>query len=274
MRADETSGLVPVAEVVIDDGEPGGGLGFSGLSEPLPRRTNYMGGLDDDDHEGLLEETQAGNDDAKDASVCSLAYYKQFFNISTEQIVSRLLRTLDCRPNSPLFYVEDGKPDMYGPFWVCTTLVFLMAATGNIAHYLSTASPGWRYDVHKLTTAAWIFYSSISIIPISVWFALGHLNHTKSLVEVISIYGYSLFVFIPTCVICVLPNELVRWISICVSFTVSSVFIVKNLGNLVIIRNPDRNRSTKTKGYILLAVILGIHATIALLMKLYFFHYD
>jgi len=124
-----------------------------------------------------------------------------------------------------------------------------------------------------MTTAAWIFYSSISVIPIGVWFALGHLNHSKSLVEVISIYGYSLFVFIPTCVICVFPSESLRWTSIILSFMISSIFIVKNLGNLVIIQNPERNRSTKTKGYVLLGVILACHAGIALLMKLYFFEY-
>jgi protein YIPF1/2 len=150
-----------------------------------------------------------------------------------------------------------------------------MAATGNVAHYIATKEKTvWKYDFQKLTNAAWIFYSSISVIPIAVWFALGHLSHTKQLVEVISLYGYSLFIFIPTSVICVLPLEWLRWTSVVVSFVVSSTFIVRNLGNLVIIRNPEQNRSTKTKGYILLSVILACHLGIAVLMKFYFFHYD
>lgn len=150
-----------------------------------------------------------------------------------------------------------------------------MAATGNVAHYIATTEKTvWKYDFEKLTTAAWIFYSSISIIPVAVWFALGMLNHPKGLVEVISIYGYSLFVFIPTSVICVFPFEWLRWTSIICSFVLSSTFIIRNLGNLVIIRNPQRNRSTKTKGYVLLGIILFCHLMIAILMKVYFFEYE
>mmetsp|Transcript_14467 Transcript_14467/g.35266 ORF Transcript_14467/g.35266 Transcript_14467/m.35266 type:complete len:274 (-) Transcript_14467:400-1221(-) len=271
---DESSKLV-VTDVAIDDGA-GDGLGFKDF-EPSGAGGAY-GGSDIEDDQGLLAEEGKGggdHDDGSNASICSIKYYRQFFNVTSADITSRLLRTLDVRPEAPLFYIDDAKPDMYGPFWICTTLVFLMAATGNVAHYLETSKKTkWKYDFEKITTAAWIFYSSISIIPIAVWFALGHLNHAKSLVEVISIYGYSLFVFIPTCIICVAPIEWLRWTSIILSFMMSSIFIVRNLGNLVIIRNPERNRSTKTKGYVLLGVILFCHATIALLMKIYFFDYD
>eukprot|EP00466_Bigelowiella_natans_P000674 jgi/Bigna1/85019/estExt_fgenesh1_pg.C_10616 len=266
---DESSNLVEVTDVSIDSA--GEGLGFQDFEHGQDQGNDF----DEDDDEELLKNRGYGSsNETKNPSCCSLAYYKQFFNVTSTQIVRRLIRSIDVRPDAPLFYVDDSKPDMYGPFWVCTTLVFLMAATGNVAHYIESSKKElWKYDSRKLTTAAWIFYSSISIIPIGVWFALGHLNHAKSLIEVISIYGYSLFVFIPTCVICVFPSEALRWTCVILSFLTSSIFIVRNLGNLVIIRNPERNRSTKTKGYILLGVILFCHAGIALLMKMYFFEY-
>jgi len=28
------------------------------------------------------------------------------------------------------------KPDLYGPFWICVTLIFSIAISGNIASYL------------------------------------------------------------------------------------------------------------------------------------------
>ena len=42
----------------------------------------------------------------------------------------------------------------YGPFWICATLVFVSAATGNAAAYLSYRNAGgqtamWNYDVGK-----------------------------------------------------------------------------------------------------------------------------
>eukprot|EP00472_Partenskyella_glossopodia_P007948 CAMPEP_0197523158 /NCGR_PEP_ID=MMETSP1318-20131121/8152_1 /TAXON_ID=552666 /ORGANISM="Partenskyella glossopodia, Strain RCC365" /LENGTH=231 /DNA_ID=CAMNT_0043075763 /DNA_START=45 /DNA_END=741 /DNA_ORIENTATION=+ len=197
--ATESTKLVDLNDVSIDgDGGEGSGINFKDFGTSRPSASSYPDSVDADDDEGLLESGRR-EDDSKNASICSLAYYRQFFNVTSREILRRLLKSLDVRPNSPLFYHDDSKPDMYGPFWVCTTLVFLMAATGNVAHYIATEQKTvWKYDFEKLTTAAWIFYSSISIIPIGVWFALGHLNHAKSLVEVISIYGYSLFVFIPT----------------------------------------------------------------------------
>jgi hypothetical protein len=37
---------------------------------------------------------------------------------------------------APFFSVGDSKPDLYGPFWLCSTLVLFMAAIGNFASYL------------------------------------------------------------------------------------------------------------------------------------------
>ena len=38
-----------------------------------------------------------------------------------------------------------------GPFWVCTTLVFMIAIAGNIANYIQTQGHDyqWAYDFHK-----------------------------------------------------------------------------------------------------------------------------
>ena len=37
-----------------------------------------------------------------------------------------------------------------GPFWVCATLVFTTAITGNLASYLSNLGDHkWVYDFHK-----------------------------------------------------------------------------------------------------------------------------
>ena len=46
----------------------------------------------------------------------------------------------------------------YGPFWICATLVFVSAATGNASAYLSYRSAGgqtamWNYDVGKARRA-------------------------------------------------------------------------------------------------------------------------
>ena len=44
------------------------------------------------------------------------------------------------------------RPDLYGPFWVCVTLVFSIAISGNVAEYFGSKGDGfnWHYDFHKV----------------------------------------------------------------------------------------------------------------------------
>ena len=50
--------------------------------------------------------------------------------------------------------VKKNGADLYGPFWVCATLVVAIAVSGNLAAYMH--SPGmvdgvrWHYDFHKV----------------------------------------------------------------------------------------------------------------------------
>jgi hypothetical protein len=63
----------------------------------------------------------------------------------------------------------------YGPFWIAATLVFIAAATGNLASYLSyvnllrtTPDATWTYDIAKVTLSAVLFYGYITILPLLV----------------------------------------------------------------------------------------------------------
>ena len=39
----------------------------------------------------------------------------------------------------PIFFaLIKEKPDLWGPFWIATTLVFLLAVTGNFTSYLAS----------------------------------------------------------------------------------------------------------------------------------------
>lgn len=139
----------------------------------------------------------------------SLGYYQHLFDVSTKDVLRRLLKAVF--PLGEPMFDRDGvtKPDLYGalssprsvccsniclcsftftrslclsfvsagPFWICTTLIFLIGATGNMAEYLSHPTnselrASWRYDFEKLTLAATMFYFSIVIFPIGVYFFL------------------------------------------------------------------------------------------------------
>lgn len=64
---------------------------------------------------------------------------KQYFNVTTADVRSRLLHSLI--PFNPKFYdISEKTPDLYGPFWIYTSLIFIIAAAGSLAKYLNNDS--------------------------------------------------------------------------------------------------------------------------------------
>jgi hypothetical protein len=58
-----------------------------------------------------------------------------YFDITTEIVLRRFFNAFN--PISGTFFnINGGKADFYGPFWILTTLILLMAASGNLAAYL------------------------------------------------------------------------------------------------------------------------------------------
>lgn len=139
-----------------------------------------------------------------------IGYYQSYFDVTTSQVCDRMLRALV--PFRGKFYRDDDgsglgnpeKADLYGPFWICTTLIFLLAAAGNFANYIefiNTSGTGpnatgghngtdatgggggggggaqqqlvnvgvWTYDFQKVTIGASVFYSWISLVPLAVY---------------------------------------------------------------------------------------------------------
>ena len=68
-------------------------------------------------------------------------------------------------PSRPfLGHVVKKNPDLYGPFWVCATLVVAIAVTGNLAAYRQSpemVGVRWHYDFHKVRP----FIRGISYFP-------------------------------------------------------------------------------------------------------------
>jgi len=67
---------------------------------------------------------------------CNYLYLLQpYFNVENHDIRSRLLHSLV--PFNPKFYdIIESNPDLYGPFWISTTLILTIAASGSLNKYL------------------------------------------------------------------------------------------------------------------------------------------
>ena len=65
----------------------------------------------------------------------TIEFFVQYFDVSTDDIRNRLITSL-IPFNSRFHQLYKDKPDLYGPFWIYTTLIIMLAIAGNLSRYL------------------------------------------------------------------------------------------------------------------------------------------
>ena len=143
-------------------------------------------------------------------SFWTITYYQPLFDVDTMQVVGRVQGALLPRPKGAFFELVAANPDLYGPFWIATTLIFIMAITGNLASYFaftpSPQHPAWTYNFNQLTLAGSVVYAYVTLLPLLIWMMLRYYEASKRLVHVLCIYGYALSIFLPISVLCPKSN--------------------------------------------------------------------
>lgn len=200
------------------------------------------------------------------------------------RLPNALVRTLAWAPSS----------FSYGPFWIASTLIFLLGAFGNFATYLDAAvnnsGAEWHYDFAKVTIGALIIYIYITIVPIGLWTVFKWRDIPIGLLENCSVYGYSLFPYLPTAVrhslarslacliegvlttsspppqlVMIVPSGIARWIIIMLAFALVSGFLVRNY--------LPKMRAQLGAAVPLLLVMVVLNLGLAIAFRMYFFEY-
>ncbi|KAJ0987817.1 hypothetical protein J5N97_006173 [Dioscorea zingiberensis] len=164
--------------------------------------------------------------------IFSISTYSPYFNVDTDNVVDRIFSSMN--PIHGDFHRKiDSYPDLYGPVWISTTLVFMLSALGNCATYLmsskSEADIAWVFDVNYVNWAASVVYGYAIVVPAAFYFLLQYFGTSASLIRFWCLWGYSLFIFIPSSLLLVIPVEFLRWIIIIVAGAASAMFIGTNL---------------------------------------------
>ncbi|KAK9510837.1 hypothetical protein O3M35_005536 [Rhynocoris fuscipes] len=201
-------------------------------------------------------------------SVFSLGFYQDLFDVNTEEVINRIKWSMIPNPN--LNYLQNfikNKPDLYGPFWICVTLVFTIAVSGNVAEYLQTAAARnyhWKYDFHAVTAAGTVIFSYAWIVPVVLWIILqwyGSDQFKLNLLELLCVYGYCLSVFVPLSILWVIPISWIQWTLVALGAVTSGTVLITSIYS-----------AFTPKLYPLLAVALVLHILLAASFILYFFH--
>jgi len=224
--------------------------------------------LEDDSSDDENDKTELLAEQKKPPSFWTFEYYQKFFDVDTNQVLTRILYSMVPTYGRNFLTTKiRPTPDLYGPFWVCATLVFTIAISGNLASYFaSEGQTHWVYNFHKVTFAAVVIYSYAWIVPSALWgFLIWRGNNAGFMfLEIVCVYGYSLSIFIPISILWILPQDWLRWTLVSVGVVLSGAVLLLTFHRAV--EDDDRKILILT-----LVIIFLLHCTVAIGFKLYFF---
>lgn len=194
----------------------------------------------------------------------SLSFYAQFFDVDTSEVLRRCRTALF--PRSNFLDILDGNPDLYGPFWIATTVVFILFITGTISQYLaSIKEERFEYDFRLLSGASGLIYGYTGLIPVGLWGVLKWFgSEGANLLECWALYGYANLIWIPVALVSWSPVIPMNLVFVGIGFVISALFLVRNLYPAV---NVTDARTSK----ILIAVVVALHAGYAIAIAILFF---
>ncbi|KAK7397215.1 hypothetical protein VNO78_18382 [Psophocarpus tetragonolobus] len=194
----------------------------------------------------------------------TVAAYKQYFDVDTSDVLERIIDSLF--PFRGSFNEKTAtNPDLYGPFWICTTLIFVAASIGTFVTYVAhkLKSKEWDYDINLVTWSAGLFYGYVTIVPLCLYVILKYFSAPAGLVQLFCLYGYSLFVFIPALCMSVVPLDIFRWVVAGVAGFMSATFVALNLRAHI--------KSAGERWFLIVAGIFLLQLALAVVLKIYLF---
>ena len=138
-------------------------------------------------------------------SMLQIRNYEELFNVDTEIVLARInLCLIPFKADS--FYQE--KPDLYGPIWISSTLIFIL----NIISHVSLLMEGQeQFDFGNLLLSTALIYLLVFGLPLLVQFIVSFSDSNLTRMKAIGIYGYSFTAFIPALALCAIDYEVLRW---------------------------------------------------------------
>lgn len=200
----------------------------------------------------------------------ALSAGQQLFDISSNEVIKRLkLALVPFKGQEEASSDFRTHPDFYGPFWVATTAILFLAATGNFARLLEMEDEKkFKADYSLVSVAATMIYGLLIGVPLAARLGLycsGLEVDSINFRQVICVYGYSLTPTIPMSLVCLAPFGFLRWAAVLTGLAISLAFIRGTLWTDLAIEAP----SLKWKVVYLFS---GAQATIFFVYRIYFFH--
>lgn len=244
------------------------------ITDDIPEKDNSrtLEGLQRKEDTTSLEDGK----DTNSKAFWTLNYYQQFFDVDTSEVVERLLSSIFPKRNSMINNQIKLKPDLYGPFWISMTLIFTIAISGNVASYLQHANEQyhWKYNFHLVSYVSTTIVFYVSVVPLILWGLLKWTIDSSELeqlveetiskpLELICVYGYSLFVYIPVSILWSIQVMWLQWMLVLIAAVLS--------GSVLVLTLYPALQLSKRK-FILVVYVACCHLLLAIGFKVFFFH--
>jgi hypothetical protein len=118
----------------------------------------------------------------------------------------------------------------------------------------------------QVSLSALLFYGYVGLIGGGLWAILAYYKSMLSLAHVWCTYGYALTIFLPVAPLCTINVEWLRWLLVLGATLMSGLFLLINF-------QADVREAAGAKGFMMLAVMGGIHLALGLSLKLFFFQF-
>ncbi|KAL0211864.1 hypothetical protein RCL1_005490 [Eukaryota sp. TZLM3-RCL] len=164
--------------------------------------------------------------------------YRFLFDVDTSDVSKRIGSAMLPLKAKSFVPSLEGKADVYGPFWLVTTLILLFGMSGNFSHLFSAIrnpEAAFSFNFQLLGSVASYCYMFFGLVPIVMWGLFAWLAPVcPKLLELYCIYGYSAAIFLISFVIDLLPRSfLLSMTSIAVGGAISGFFVLQALLGVV-----------------------------------------
>lgn len=183
--------------------------------------------------------------------------YKGYCEVDTDIVFQRLKKTLWPFDRRKFF---ENKGDLYGAFWVPTTLIFIMSVAGSFANKIAS-NEGYTFDPKGIVITASTVYFFIFAVPALLYFVL-FTGIDIAYYDIMSLYGYSYFTFWPAAIVSVVNFSPLRWVAFATASVWSGLLVSKNYYNEVQILEEWKKYATAVfsfSGYVALTLIANFY---------------
>ena len=201
--------------------------------------------------------------DKKPTSACSILtidYWREYFDVTEQEILTKVKACINPMASGFEQLIEN-KVDLYGPFWISTTLIFAMIVAPRIWSVLLFSA---KFDISKIGFSFTLIYGCAAAFTAVMYFLCKFMGAPVPIFKTLAIYGYAYSGFLLAAFGTVLSLGFIKFILAFGAGAHSILFLLRNF-------KPDVEKLDSTNKIIVLLFVIGMQLFVTLMIYFNYF---